>query len=404
MIGLAALAIGYVLSQFYRSFLAVLTPALTTELGATKAELSMASGAWFVVFALMQFVVGVSLDRYGPRRTAAFLLTVCGGGGALMFALAPTPGTIILAMALNGAGCSAVLMASVFIFAKSFSAGRLTILISWLVAFGTLGNVVGSAPMAAAAEAFGWRSVMGGLAFFTILTGIAIHFLVRDPEAAGVPEREAGLGFKGYRELLSLRVLWPILPLTALNYAPAAGIRGLWAGPYLSDVYNADALMIGQATLFMALAMSAGGLVYGPLDVFFRTRKWVAVGGNFIGLMAIAFVAITPVSSIVTTTTAFVVIGLCGASYGLLMAHGRAFVPAHLTGRGVTLLNFFSVGGAGVMQFLTGGVVSVSTVPGDPVAAYQTLFVFYAALIALSLAIYLACKDAPPEVERARTD
>ncbi|MFP3441168.1 hypothetical protein R0K18_25895, partial [Pantoea sp. SIMBA_133] len=98
----------------------------------------------------------------------------------------------------------------------------------------------------------------------------------------------------------------------------------------------------------MALAMSAGGLVYGPLDVFFRTRKWVAVGGNFIGLAAIAFLAITPVSSIATTTTVFVVIGLCGASYGLLMAHGRAFVPAHLTGRGVTLLNFFSVGGAGV--------------------------------------------------------
>ena len=57
-----------------------------------------------------------------------------------MFAFAPTPETIILAMALNGAGCSAVLMASVFIFAKSFSAGRLTILISWLVAFGTLGR------------------------------------------------------------------------------------------------------------------------------------------------------------------------------------------------------------------------------------------------------------------------
>ncbi|MDV2964741.1 MFS transporter [Nitratireductor aquimarinus] len=402
MAGLAALAIGYVLSQFYRSFLAVLTPALTSELGATKAQLSMASGAWFVSFALMQFVVGVSLDRYGPRRTAAFLLAACGGGGALLFAMAPGPWAIILAMVLNGAGCSAVLMASVFIFAKTFSPARLTILISWLIAFGTMGNVVGSAPMAAAAEAFGWRGVMAGLGGFTILTGIAIQFLVRDPEADTQAAREAGFGFRGYAELLKLRVLWPILPLTALNYAPAAGIRGLWAGPYLADVYNADALLIGQVTLFMALAMSAGSFVYGPLDVFFKTRKWVAVGGNLIGLMAIVLLAFMPVSTIFITTVVFVVIGVCGASYGLLMAHGRAFVPAHLTGRGVTLLNFFSVGGAGVMQFLTGGVVAASVVPGDPVAAYQTLFIFYAVLIALSLAIYLACRDAPPEVERAR--
>jgi hypothetical protein len=41
MAGIATLAIAYVLSQFYRSFLAVLTPALTAELGATKAQLSL---------------------------------------------------------------------------------------------------------------------------------------------------------------------------------------------------------------------------------------------------------------------------------------------------------------------------------------------------------------------------
>ena len=77
-----------------------------------------------------------------------------------------------------------------------------------------------------------------------------------------------------------MRLLWPIIPLTALNYAPATGIRGLWAGPYLADVYGADSLVIGEVTLFMALAMVAGAFLYGPLDTIFRTRKWVAVGGN----------------------------------------------------------------------------------------------------------------------------
>lgn len=400
MAGLAALAIGYVLSQFYRSFLAVLTPALTAELGISKAELSMASGAWFISFALMQFVVGVSLDRYGPRRTAAFLLTVCGGGGAALFAVAPNPMTVIVAMALNGAGCSAVLMASVFIFAKSFSPARLAILISWLVGFGTLGNVIGSAPMAAAAETFGWRGVMAGLSAFTILTGLAITLLVRDPEDA-FGDRAGGQGFGGYLELMRLRVLWPILPLTALNYAPAAGIRGLWAGPYLADVYGAGALLIGQVTLFMALAMSVGSFIYGPLDTFFRTRKWVAAGGNAVGVAAIAWLAVFPVTGVGATTMTLVIIGVCGASYGLLMTHGRAFLPAHLTGRGVTLLNFFSVGGAGVMQFATGGVVAASAVPGEPAAAYQTLFIFYAVLLAAAVVIYLFCRDAPPEMRRA---
>ncbi|EKF43923.1 MFS transporter [Nitratireductor indicus] len=403
MAGIVALTVGYFLSQFYRSFLAVLTPALTQDLGATKADLSIASGAWFVVFALMQFVVGVSLDRYGPRKTASFLLVFGGAGGAVLFAAASNAWMVVLAMALNGIGCSAVLMAAVFIFAKSFSPARLAILISWLIAFGTMGNVISSAPMAAAAEAFGWRAVMAGLAVFTLLVGAAIYTLVRDPES-DPEESGANSGFSGYIELLKLRVLWPILPLVIFNYAPSASIRGLWAGPFLADVYDADALLIGEVTLFMAIAMSVGSFLYGPLDMFFKTRKWVAFCGNMIALAALGLLALFPLAGIPAVTALLVVVGLCGASYGLMMSHGRAFVPSHLTGRGVTLLNFFSTGGVGVMQFATGGVVAATAVPGDPLASYRPLFLFYFVLLGLALAIYLFCRDAPPEVQARHRD
>src|SRR5690606_31691063 len=151
---------------------------------------------------------------------------------------------------------------------------RLAALVSSLVGVGSFGNVIGASPLAAAAEAFGWRPVMLGLGIVTIATAAAVLAFVRDPERHG---DGISNGFAGYLELLRIRVLWPILPLIALNYAAAAGIRGLWAGPYLADVYGADAIVIGQVTLFMALAMVAGALIYGPLDTFFGTRKWVAM-------------------------------------------------------------------------------------------------------------------------------
>lgn len=395
MAGIAALALGYVLSQFYRSFLAVLTPALGAELGMTKAQLSFASGAWFVAFALAQFAVGVSLDRFGPRRTATAFVACGAAGGAFLFAAASAPWMVIVAMAMIGIGCAPVLMASLFIFAKTFSAARFAVLSSWMVAFGTAGNVIGAAPLANAAEAFGWRPVMVALGLVSLLTALAIALCVRDPDAPG--GSSGGSGLSGYAELLRMKVLWPIIPLTAINYAPISGIRGLWAGPYLADVHGADALMIGRVTLFMALAMVAGAFLYGPLDTIFRTRKWVAVAGNAIGLLAIVYMALYPAAHIATTTAAFVVIGLFGGAFGLLMAHARAFVPPHLTGRGVTLMNFFAIGGVGAMQFATGGLVTASVVPGEPAAAYAALFTFYAAMLGLSLLIYLVAKDAPPE-------
>ena len=393
MIGIVTLALAYVLSQFYRSFLAVLTPALIADLGMDKGALSAASGAYFIAFALAQFPVGVFLDRFGPRRTAAVIMAIGGAGGAFLFAVATAPWLIVAAMAMIGIGCAPILMASLFIFAKSYSPARFAVLASWMVAFGTIGNIIGAAPLAAAAEAVGWRASMAGLGVATLVVASAIFFVVHDPESDG---RGEDAGLSGYFQLLRMPVLWAIIPLTAINYAPAMGIRGLWAGPYLADIYGADALSIGQATLYMAFAMAAGAFLYGPLDTLFRTRKWVAFCGNVVGLAAIVWLALNPVTTLSASTVAFVVIGLFGGCYGLLMAHARAFLPGHLTGRGVTLMNFFSIGGVGAMQFATGAVVTSTTVPGDPAAAYAALFWFYALMLALALVIYLAARDAPP--------
>lgn len=399
MAGIAALAIGYVLSQFYRTFLAVLTPSLTSELGATNAELSTASGVWFLTFALSQFAIGVSLDKYGPRRTVSVLLALGGAGGAFLFAIATSTWMVIAAMALIGIGCAPVLMAAVFIFARSYRPAQLAVLVSSLVGFGSAGNVIGASPLAAAVDAFGWREVMAGLGLITLVTAFALWVLVRDPEK--VDHQGAGVGFSGYLELFRLRVLWPILPLIALNYAAAAGIRGLWAGPYLTDVFGADALVIGRVTLVMALAMVAGSFIYGPLDNLFGTRKWVAVTGNSLLLVAIIYLAMNPSGTLTSVTVMLALIGITGTSFGLLMAHGGAFLPAHLTGRGMTLLNFFSIGGVGIMQLVTGMVFNASAVPGDPVAGYQALFWFYAATLAVPLAIYIFARDARPQ--KART-
>ena len=85
--GLVCLVAAYVLSQFYRAFLAVLSPVLAVEIGASPADLATSSGLWFLSFALMQIPIGTLLDRVGTRRRAATLLAFGGGGGALIFAM-----------------------------------------------------------------------------------------------------------------------------------------------------------------------------------------------------------------------------------------------------------------------------------------------------------------------------
>lgn len=383
--GLFLLSLAYILSQFYRAFLAVMTDVLGTDIGAAPDDLAMASGLWFLSFAAMQIPVGWALDTLGPRRTASSLLLIGGAGGALMFALASTPAHINIAMLLIGIGCSPVLMASFFVFARIYSAAMFATLASFMIGVGSFGNLAGSVPLAMAVDAFGWRETVMVLATVTGIIAIGLFFAIKDPER--IESSEGG----SVLTLLKMPALWLIFPLMFVNYAPAGALRGLWIGPYVSDVFGGSA---GTASLVMACAMIAGTFVYGPLDRIFGTRKWVAFGGNAIGAMFCIALGLGFATGYWEAVLLFAAVGFFGMSFPLLMAHGRAFVPAHLAGRGVTLMNLFGIGGVGLMQMISGRMhATLSVGAATPAEPYHAIFLFLGVLVIIGLAIYAFCQD-----------
>jgi len=387
-IGIAILVLAYVLSQFYRAFLAVLSPVLGQDIGATPADLALSSGLWFLIFAAMQIPVGAALDRIGPRRTSSVLLGVAGGGGALVFALAQAPWHIHLAMALIGIGCSPVLMSAYYIFGRIYPAAVFATLAGATIGFGTLGNLAGAWPLAWAAETFGWRQTVLGLAMVTLAVALALARFVQDPPA--LEARAEGRG--SLMDVLRIRALWLILPLMFINYVPAAGLRGLWAGPFVADVYSADTQVIGWVTLAMALAMVAGSFAYGPLDRVFGTRKGVVLVGNLLCAACVLALWAWPTSGLVQVTLLLAAIGLFGSSFPMMVAHGRSFFPPHLLGRGVTLLNLFGIGGVGVMQAISSRVHG-AVAPVPPEAPYQAIFLLFGLSLLVGCAIYLFARD-----------
>ncbi|MDG1862958.1 MAG: MFS transporter [Yoonia sp.] len=384
--GLLALSLAYILSQFYRAFLPVLAPVLATEIGASPDDLARASGIWFLIFAVMQIPVGMSLDSVGPRRTASALFILGGAGGALVFGLAQSPLHVTIAMALIGIGCSPVLMAAYYIIARTYSAAAFGTLAGGMIGFGSIGNLAGSAPMAWSIEALGWRPTMLVLAAVSLVVGLALMAMIRDPERIETEEKGSIL------TLLKIPILWPIFIVMLVNYAPAASLRGLWAGPYLGDVFGADVGTIGRATFIMAIAMIIGNFAFGPLERLFGTRKWVVFGGISMGAMALAVLWLYPAQSLWLSTVLLALVGISGSTFAVIIGHGKSFFPAHLMGRGVTLMNLFGIGGAGIMQFATGPIYrgALTDVASD---AYVAIFAVFTIMTAAGLVAYLFSQD-----------
>jgi len=386
-IGIILFCLAYVISQFFRNFLAVLSEQLYFDIGATSDDLAFAMGFWFLTFSLMQIPVGTALDKVGPKLTSSSIFLIGGAGGSVIFAMATTPLHLIISMGLIGVGCSPVLMGSYYIFARVYDPKIFASLAALMIGVGSFGNLAGAAPLAFAADLYGWRSTMFALSLLSALISVGLFLYVKNPEMS------ENVNNGSFLDLLKIKKLWCIFPLVLIHYAPVAGIRGLWIGPYINDTFGGDS-NLAFSTTAMSLSMIAGTFAYGPMDRIFGTRKWIIFIGSSICLVAIAGLAFIPQMTFGLSVLLFCLLGFFGMSYPLMIAHGRSFSPEHLTGRCVTLLNMFAIGGAGLFQFLSGRIFRFTLDTQDSShAAYTAIFLFYASSLFLGLVIYLKAKD-----------
>src|ERR1700690_2161397 len=96
-------AFAYFLSYIFRGVNAVIFPYLERDIGITAGDLGLLTSAFFLLFAGCMPILGVALDRYGPRRVQAVLLVVATAGSAL-FGFASSLSELVLARALIGLG------------------------------------------------------------------------------------------------------------------------------------------------------------------------------------------------------------------------------------------------------------------------------------------------------------
>ena len=85
-------------------------------------------------------------------------------------------------------------------------------------------------------------------------------------------------------------------------------------------------------------------------------------------------------------------LGAFGMTYGVLMAHGRSFFPDHLLGRGITLMNVLFIGGAGVLQPISGALMKAMH-DTAPAQTYARLHIIFGMALLVTLVIYLFSKE-----------
>ncbi len=376
----------YFLSYFYRSANAVIAPDLARELTLDASQLGLMTSLFFAAFAAVQLPLGLGLDRVGPRVVTSTLM-LAGAAGSLIFANADSFGALAVGRALIGVGMAGILMGALKAFSQWYSPQRYPTLSGLLVGVGSAGALAAATPLAWLNATLGWRMVFVSGAVLVVMAAAAI--------LVGTRNTPPGVAWQGKQvDLRSLRVVfadvrfWRMALLVFFTNGALLAFQGLWAGPYLNDIYGVDAITRGNVLLLLSGGATAGFLLSGWLSSRIGLANLVTLGAALFVMAQVILALHPPLAWMAATGALF---GLSGGLTIMLLAQPRYVFPITITGQATTAVNLFAIGGAALVQWWMGLIIGRFPPVGMsyPPQAYTAALLASAAGTTLMLIFYL---------------
>jgi MFS family permease len=359
---LAALILGFMLSQAYRTAAAMMASHLQADFRLSAQQLGSYAGAFHFAFGALQLFMGVGIDVYGIRRTllTVFPLTVV---GALLSSFANSYGAAVLGQALMGAGCAPAFLACTVFITRRFEPSRFASVSGAMLGIGGCGMLLTATPLAWVVQEFSWRTGFVVLAILSALAWLAILLVLREaPRASkGAAASEIGAAIRGFGALLAMPHTLGIIALGSVTYASFMSLRGLWLGPLLIDRYGYSLVQTGNVALLVSVVSLFGPPLFGRLDPGSARRRWIV--GFTIG-MALLFALMAWLHAAAVVLGGAVLLAFFSGYIVLQYADVRASYPAELTGRAMAAFTMGMFLGIALMQWATGAAASFAVLHG----------------------------------------
>lgn len=394
-------ALAYFLSYIFRGVNAVIFPYLERDIGITAGDLGLLTSAFFLFFAGCQPILGVMLDRYGPRRVQAVLLATAALGSAL-FGFASSLPELIVARILIGLGFAGGLMAAIKVITLWFPPHRWGLITGFHMMAGGIGSMTATLPIQWSLSVMTWQGLFFWLAGACLATGILVFAAVPERSGSAAPGtlREQ---FRATGVVMTDGYFWRIQPLLAIQQLAFIGSISLWIGPWLRDAgHIADAARRADIQLWTTAVMTVGFASSGVVSGMFRRFGISAFGSA--GIMSLLFALVCgwiAFAAPADPTVPWLLFGFLGALPIQYMPIMVGAFPQEHAGRVSTSSNLFIFLFIFAGQWAIGKVVDLwpRTATGYAPDGYAWAFGAMFILQLLGLA-WIALSRARPRLER----
>ncbi len=365
---LAILSVQYLFVYFHRVCPAVVAQDLVEAFSISATSLGILASGYFYPYAIMQVPVGFLADSWGPRKTITFF-TLPAAAGAFMFGLAPNLEVATISRIVVGFGLAGIFVPAMKALAEWFQPKEYARVSGILMAVGGIGWLSAATPLALVSKSFGWRTGFIAIGCITVVLSLLTWFFVSDKPkekkceagnniSPGRPASRQCVGLlAGVRRVGSTPDFWPLAVWCFCDGAILFSFTGLWAGPYLRDVYGFSKPAIGNILSMVAVGVIVGSPFLGYLsDKVLKSRKKILFGCALVTVIEwVILYGCLESLPVPVLYGFFLIIGVCvGASIVICFTATKEIFPVEMAGTSVSCVNLFGFLGGVIYQPLIG--------------------------------------------------
>lgn len=373
----------YLYQYILRVFPSVMADDLMSDFHISACGFSNLSAFALYCYGFMQIPAGMLIDHFGTRRITLLSILLC-IAGVVVFSTTQQLGMAYFARMLMGTGSACAFLSVSKIINEWFPDSKKGLMMGLASTAGTIGALLGGAPLIMLTKSQGWRGCVAILAALGVVVLFLNIFVLPKPHSRQA-RTSAEEEIVSYRELFKVfknTQAWVFALVAVGVYMSISVIADLWGVSFVIKKFAIEKAEATRMVSFIYIGVTIGCPLFPWVSRLLNSVRAAILVGGFGIVTLLTYIVFVPHIPLWVANAAFFGIGLCSGAEILCFTGACALMGPAVTATVTGFLNCIITLVSAIVQQNVGmlldyfwdGTVTVGQTPIYSITTYQAAF------------------------------
>lgn len=364
---------------------------MTREFALSSGTFGTLAGAYYLAYTPAQLLVGLLIDRFGPRLLLILSSTLC-FVGTFLFGMSSDFWILYLGRFLVGLGSAFAFVGSLKLVTLWFPQKWFATAAGIISGIGMVGGITATLILAPMVDNLGWRQaniITGWVGVIILLLIFFVVFEKKQSDKKVDSERNFRLLFCSLRTIIVKRNILIAGLIGAILYLSLSAFGELWGIPFLMEKYQISNLEASGAIAYLFTGWIVGGILLSWLSDFLENRKLILQIALLSSLIIFLMILYPLTQDKAILKLLLLLYGIASSGELLVFAVARDETALNVAGTATSVINMIVMLGGVCFQPVIGLLAGLVNKPGSETSATISTNHFQSALLVIPMALII---------------